>query len=97
MNAFKQETHDMCAQKGWDKAPIDKVWLLFTEEVGELASAIRQNQKFYKKTTKRNKGQDVMVELGDVFSYLFQIADIMNVDLDEMWNIHRKKIEKRSY
>ncbi len=97
MNSYKQQTHEMCAEKGWDKVPIDKVWLLFTEEVGELASAIRQNQKFFKKTTKRKKGQDVMVEMGDVFSYLFQIADLMDVDLGELWKVHREKVEKRSY
>ena len=38
-----------------------------------------------------------MVEMGDVFSYLFQIADMMDVDLDEMWKVHREKVEKRSY
>ena len=85
----------MCAAKGWDKAPIDKVWLLFTEEIGELASAIRQNQKLYNKTSK--KKWDVTTELGDVFSYLFQIADILDIDLDLMWQIHRQKNKNRSY
>jgi NTP pyrophosphatase (non-canonical NTP hydrolase) len=95
MNELKQETHDMCAAKGWDKAPIDKVWLLFTEEVGELAAAIRQNQKLFRKNSRRS--QDVIMELGDVFSYLFQIADILDVDLDEMWRLHREKIKRRTY
>jgi len=95
MNTYKWETHDMCAAKGWDKAPIDKVWLLFTEEIGELASAIRQNQKLYNKTSK--KKWDVTTELGDVFSYLFQIADILDIDLDLMWQIHRQKNKNRSY
>lgn len=95
MNAFKEETHNLCAAKGWDKAPIDKVWLLFTEEIGELASAIRHNQKLYRKTTR--KSSDVVMELGDVFSYLFQLADMLNVDLDQMWRLQREKIKKRTY
>jgi NTP pyrophosphatase (non-canonical NTP hydrolase) len=57
--------------KGWDRAPIDTVWLLLSEEVGELASAIRQYKKMYKKTNlKKERGTDVMMEMGDVFSYL---------------------------
>jgi len=95
MNAYKEETHEMCASKGWNKAPIDKVWLLFTEEIGELASAIRQNQKLYRKNSR--KSQDVMMELGDVFSYLFQIADMLDIDLDQMWKLHREKVKKRTY
>ena len=97
MNTYKDITHDICAEKGWDKAPVDKVWLLFTEEIGELASAIRQTQRFYRKNCKKNKGQDVMVEMGDVFSYLFQIADMMDIDLDEMWRVHLQKVKKRCY
>lgn len=97
MNAFKHETHELCASKGWDKASIDKVWLLFTEEVGELASAIRQTQKLYHKNCRNPRGQDVMTELGDVFSYLFQIADMLDIDLDQMWRTHREKVKKRYY
>jgi NTP pyrophosphatase (non-canonical NTP hydrolase) len=95
MNSYKWETHDLCVAKGWDKAPIDKVWLLFTEEIGELASAIRQNQKLYQKNSR--KKWDVVTELGDVFSYLFQIADILDIDLDQMWQVHRQKNRNRNY
>lgn len=95
MNIYKEETKVLCETKGWDKVPVDTVWLLFTEEVGELASAIRQNQKHFVK--KSRKGQDVVVEMGDVFSYLFQLAHMLNVDLDDMWNIHKEKMLKRNY
>ncbi len=40
----------MCQMKGWNNAPINTVWLLLTEEIGELASAIRQYTKVYQKT-----------------------------------------------
>ena len=45
MNTYRDETFDLCRTKGWDKAPVSTVWLLFTEEIGELASAIRQYQQ----------------------------------------------------
>jgi len=93
LNVYKCETEKVCRAKGWDRAPIDTVWLLLTEEVGELASAIRQYKKTFKKTNlKKDRGTDVMMEMGDVFSYLFQLAHMLNVDLDQMWTEHGKKM-----
>ena len=54
MNKFKDETAALCKQKGWDKAPVSIVWMLLNEEMGELASSIRQNQRIYRKTPNSN-------------------------------------------
>lgn len=98
MNRFKEITQRVCVQKGWDKVPIDTVWLLLTEEIGELASAIRQYKKAYTKTgLRKERGTDIKMEMGDVFSYLFQIAFMLNIDLDDMWNRHQAKIAQRNY
>jgi NTP pyrophosphatase (non-canonical NTP hydrolase) len=96
MNTIMDENIQICKQKGWDRAPIHKVWLLFTEEIGELASAIRQSQGLYRKAGKMNTN-DVSNEMGDVFSYLFQIAYMMNIDLDHMWEIHKQKMVTKIY
>ena len=98
MNQFRDQTITLCKSKGWDKVPINTVWLLFTEEVGELASAIRQYTKTFKKTgLKKDKGIDVQMEMADVFSYLFQMAAILHIDLDEMWKKHQIKLQTRNY
>lgn len=98
MNKYRDETMQMCRHKGWDKAPVTTVWMLYSEENGELASAIRQLQKTYKKTgLKKDKGVDVTQEMGDVFSYLFQIAGMLNIDLDHMWELHRQKVRTKIY
>lgn len=98
MNKFRDETAIMCKQKGWDKAPVSIVWMLLNEEMGELASSIRQNQRIYRKTgLKKDRGTDVTMEMGDVFSYLFQLAAMLNVDLDAMWELHRAKIQTKVY
>ena len=84
LNYYKSETEKICKSKGWDRAEINTVWLLLTEEFGELASAIRQSKKMFKKTNiKKDKGVDIMMEMGDVFSYLFQLAHMLDVDLDQ--------------
>ncbi len=95
MNTIKDENIMICRQKGWDRAPIHKVWLLFTEEIGELASAIRQSQGLYRKHGARHV--DVENEMGDVFSYLFQLAYMLNVDLDHMWDVHKQKMLTKIY
>lgn len=94
MNLIMDENIKICKMKGWDRAPIHKVWLLFTEEIGELASAIRQNMGMYRKS---GKHINVTTELGDVFSYLFQIAYMLDVDLDEMWELHKQKMITKMY
>lgn len=93
MNYYKEQIKVLCERKGWDKVPVDTVWLLFTEEIGELASAIRQKKKIFSK----RGSQDVVMEMGDVFSYLFQLADMLDVDLDEMWKLHSQKMNGRNY
>lgn len=98
LNRYRDTTKMLCHQKGWDKAHVSTVWLLLTEEIGELASAIRQYQRTFKKTgLKKERGTDVQMEMGDVFSYLFQLASMLDVDLDDMWTKHQQKVQQRNY
>jgi NTP pyrophosphatase (non-canonical NTP hydrolase) len=98
MNRYKEETAAMCKTKGWDKAPVSIVWMLLNEEMGELASSIRQAHRIYRKTgLRKDRGTDVVMEMGDVFSYLFQLAHMLNVDMDEMWDLHRQKVNSKFY
>ena len=98
LNQYKADTELICKQKGWTNATVDTVWLLLSEEIGELASAIRQYKKTYKKTgLKKDRGTDVMMEMGDVFSYLFQLSYMLDVDLDKMWVEHGKKMKYKKY
>jgi NTP pyrophosphatase (non-canonical NTP hydrolase) len=72
--------------------------MLLNEEMGELASSIRQKKQIYRKTgLKKDRGTDVVMEMGDVFSYLFQLAHMLEVDLDEMWNLHQQKVKTKMY
>lgn len=44
----------------------------------------------------KERGIDVMMEMGDVFSYLFQLAHMLNVDLDAMWIAHGQKMQHKN-
>lgn len=94
MNALRDENLQICNYKGWVQgASVTTIWLLLTEEMGELASAIRQRHGLYKK----NKASSVEDELGDVFSYLFQLASMLDIDLDNMWRLHKIKMIRKIY
>ncbi len=97
LNIYRDRTHEMCVSKGWDKAPVHTVWLLLTEEIGELAAAIRQQSKGFKKPSRHRRQAGVEMEMGDVFSYLFQLAYMLDIDLDVMWAMHQNKLLKRKY
>ena len=94
LNDYKTQVMDMCKYKGWDTCSIEKVWLLLTEEIGELAGSIRRTNNYFK-DKKKIKVED---ELGDVFSYLFQLAGILDIDLNQMWQSNQiKSLNKKYY
>ena len=75
---------DECAAKGWDKNSITEVFLLLTEEVGELAKAVRKETAF--KGEKKPESKDHLVEeIADVFNYLLEIANRFDVDLESAY------------
>ena len=81
LNFYKEATKNVCKQKGWDNVSVEYLWMFLIEEVGELASAIRRHKKQFPDRKKVNIEGEIM----DVLSYLFQFADIFNIDLDKAW------------
>jgi NTP pyrophosphatase (non-canonical NTP hydrolase) len=93
LNDYKYATMNICRYKGWDNCNVEKVWLLLIEEIGELAGSIRRHHNVYK-DKKKVKIED---ELGDVFSYLFQIAGMLDIDLNKMWQANQAKSLNKKY
>ena len=85
LNECKVQTMEICRTKGWNEVSIPHIWMFLTEEIGELASAIRRttNQFSDKKKT------SIEGEIMDVLSYLFQIAHVFDIDLDKAWNEYK--------
>jgi NTP pyrophosphatase (non-canonical NTP hydrolase) len=84
LNYFKKQTMDICRKKGWTNVSIEYLWMFLIEEVGELASAIRRHKKQFPDRKKINIEGEIM----DVLSYLFQISDIFEIDMDKAWEKH---------
>ena len=87
LNECKIQTMNICQKKGWNHVSIPHIWMFLTEEIGELASAVRRttNQFSDKKKT------SVEGEIMDVLSYLFQLADVFDINLDNAWQEHINK------
>lgn len=75
---------ETCKEKGWDKNSVEQVFLLFSEEVGELAKAIRKETGF-KGETKPDNHDNLREEFADVLNYLMELANRFEVDLAEVY------------
>ena len=68
--------------RGFSKQNIEKTMLLLTEEVGELAKAIRKDQTSMKIDKSKIKNYDTIEsEVADVFIVLCSICNKLNIDI----------------
>jgi NTP pyrophosphatase (non-canonical NTP hydrolase) len=72
---------EICKERGWTRDSYAEKFLLFTEEVGELAKAIRKTQGLYQEKA-RQKHVELEEEFADVLSYLLDLANYFQIDLE---------------
>lgn len=82
LQAYQQA---ICAARGWDQASDLETFLLFTEEVGELAKAIRKRMALYQEAGKASTPDGLPGEFADVFSYLLELSNRFEVNLFEAY------------
>ena len=78
---LQQYLADVCQERGWTKDSPAEKFLLFVEEVGELAKAMRKTAGLY---DERAKKRDITLdeEFADVLSYLLDLANCFQIDLE---------------
>lgn len=86
---------EICQERGWNDGYAEK-FLLFTEEVGELAKAIRKTQGLYHEQA-RQKQMDLAEEFADVLSYLLDLANHFQVDLEAAYREKERINATRSW
>ena len=72
----------VCQERGWTQDNDAEKFLLFTEEVGELAKAIRKTRGLYQEDARQNT-LNLEEEFADVLSYLLDLANSFHVDLEQ--------------
>jgi NTP pyrophosphatase (non-canonical NTP hydrolase) len=72
---------EVCQERGWTKDSPSEKFVLFIEEIGELAKAMRKTVGLYEEQAKQ---RDISLEeeFADVLSYLLDLANCFQVDLE---------------
>jgi NTP pyrophosphatase (non-canonical NTP hydrolase) len=73
---------EVCNERGWVKDSYAEKFLLFSEEVGELAKAMRNTAGLYKEQA-NPKNFELEEEFSDVLSYLLDLANYFQIDLEK--------------
>ncbi len=79
LHALQQYYSRVAVERGYDSEDVRDCMLLLTEEVGELARAIRKSLGL--KRHRGYKSEDIGTELADIQLYLVHLANIVSVDL----------------
>lgn len=75
-------------ERGWNKNSYLEIFLLFSEEVGELAKAMRNRAGLYAEAAKTRDIYELESEFADVLNYLLDLANVFDIDLEQAF---RKK------
>jgi NTP pyrophosphatase (non-canonical NTP hydrolase) len=82
LSVLQRYMDEVCQERGWTKDTPSEKFLLFIEEVGELAKEIRKVAGLYTEPAKQHTiGLDE--EFADVLSYLLDLANCFGVDLEQ--------------
>lgn len=84
----------ICEEKGWNKRSDIEKMLFLTEEVGELAKAVRKEHGGFGYQTPETK-EHLEEELVDVFNYVLDIANTHEVNLHEAFVKKWERNERR--
>jgi NTP pyrophosphatase (non-canonical NTP hydrolase) len=94
---LQQYIHDMVVRRGFDKETPRDALLLFVEEVGELAKAMRKYLGLKTDQDRQEKYTKLESELADVFIYLLDLANLLEISLFHALHEKEQENEKRSW
>lgn len=81
LNDLQHYLAAVCQERGWTKDTPSEKFVLFIEEVGELAKAMRKEAGLYEERAK-DRAMPLEEEFADVLSYLLDLANCFHVDLE---------------
>ena len=95
LSDFQKYIEEMEAERGFSNTPIATIFMLLSEEVGELAKAARKQGNFT--VDPNSKEYDVAEEAADVFIFLLRICNEYSVDLEQAFRDKEEKNKKRTW
>ena len=94
---LQQYIHDMVVRRGFAKETPRDVLLLMVEEVGELAKAVRKYLGLKSDEERKKRYPKLEGELADVFIYLLDLANLLEISLFHALHEKEQENEKRSW
>lgn len=93
---LQRYVEQVCQERGWTKDNYSEKFLLFMEEIGELAKAIRKAAGLYDEKAKP-KTANLEEEFADVLSYLLDLANYFHIDLEKAFRDKERINEMRRW
>ena len=94
---LQEEMRRICQSRDWDTHSVSEIFLLFTEEVGELAKAIRERINLSPSRSQPSRSEDLEGEFADVLAYLVDLANHLDVDLQRAFDMKMSFNERRKW
>lgn len=93
---FQQYIRDMIKERGFEGESISELFMMLSEEVGEMAKAVRKHAKI--KIDSNSHKPELEHEIADVFIYLLDICNYFDIDLEKAFRdkeeINKKRVWK---
>jgi NTP pyrophosphatase (non-canonical NTP hydrolase) len=96
LRVFQDYLALVCKERDWTKDTPSEKFVLFMEEVGELAKAMRKKAGLYEERAKQN-ALSLEEEFADLFSYLLDLANCFEIDLEKAFRAKEKINESRTW
>ncbi len=96
LKQLQEYVRQVVKERGWDKNNELELFLLFSEEVGELAKAIRDQRGLYTERGGESRS-NLEEEFADVLAYLIDLANFFDVDLTEAFRGKEQKNATRTW
>lgn len=87
---------EVCQERGWTKDSPAEKFVLFIEEVGELAKAMRKAAGLYEERAKP-RNFSLEEEFADVLSYLLDLANCFQIDLEQVFRAKEQVNQSRTW
>ena len=96
LNDLQHYIAEVCQERGWTQDSPAEKFVLFIEEVGELAKAMRKAAGLYQEQA---KPRDISLEeeFADVLSYLLDLANSYEVDLEKAFRAKEAVNQSRKW
>jgi NTP pyrophosphatase (non-canonical NTP hydrolase) len=96
LKELQQYTALLCEERGWTKDSPSEKFVLFIEEVGELAKAMRNAAGLYEERAKPQNAS-LEEEFADVLSYLLDLANCFQIDLEQAFRAKDQVNQSRTW